>query len=84
VAVGASWTSTSGRAVLFDGRKVVDLATRLPLGSTWSLAFAQRINDRGQIIGWGTPSGTPCPPGPNAACLNPHAFLLTPSCAAAR
>jgi hypothetical protein len=46
-----------------------DLNNLLVPNSGWTLASANKINDRGQIVGYGF---SPLPDGP-------HAFLLTPA-----
>lgn len=55
-------------AVLWENGDIVDLNTRIPANSTWTLFIATGINDRGQIVGQGQPSNN----------ANFHAFLLTP------
>src|SRR5262245_5112650 len=54
------------RALLYSGKRV-DLNSLIPSDSHWKLAWAWDINNKGQIVGYGT---------------NPdrqqHAFLLTP------
>jgi probable HAF family extracellular repeat protein len=80
-AVGYSSNSTTSHAVLFENGNVVDLTTRLAPGSTWSFAVALRINDQGQIVGNGSPTGGPCRGAPLFGCGPiPHGFLLTPTC----
>ena len=53
-------------AVLWQGRKVVDLNAFIPATSGWILEEARGINEVGQIVGHGTFRG------------KKHAFLLTP------
>ena len=60
-------TTFNMRAVLFHDGKEFDLNTLIPADSGWSLQFGGSINDRGQIVGWGTING------------NTHAFVATPS-----
>jgi probable HAF family extracellular repeat protein len=45
------------RAVRFDSGVAVDLNTRIPAGSGWTLQYAQAINDSGVIVGWGRRDG---------------------------
>jgi uncharacterized membrane protein len=54
------------RAMLWRDGKPVDLNETIPVGSGWTLHEALDINDRGQIVGWGSLGG------------ESHAFLLTP------
>src|SRR5438876_8772932 len=44
-------------ALLFSEGRVVDLDGTLPAGSGWELSQAALINDRGQIVVWGTHGG---------------------------
>ena len=55
------------RAFLWQGDRLIDLNTHLPPQSGWSLYGANAINNRGQIVGWGTYSGPT------------RAFLMTPT-----
>ena len=67
--VGTSQTSYSGagsRAFEFNGCKLVDLNTLVPLDSGWILTEARAINNAGQIVGFGVLRG------------QSHAFLLSP------
>lgn len=59
-------TTFNMRAVLFHDGKLFDLNTLIPADSGWNLQFGGSINERGQIVGWGTING------------NTHAFLATP------
>jgi probable HAF family extracellular repeat protein len=59
-------TTFNMRAVLFHDNKPYDLNTLMPAGLGWSLQFGGSINDRGEIVGWGTING------------NTHAFLAIP------
>ena len=61
---------TQGRAFLWERGRVFDLNKLIAPGTAWELEEARAINDRGQIVGWGFPSG-------RAAGVR-HAFLLTP------
>ena len=56
----------SSRAFLYEQGVMIDLNTRLPAGSGWTLLSANAINDAGQIVGEGLFEG------------NTHAFLLSP------
>ena len=71
-AVQGNWYNdyTEGRAFLWYGRRMLDLNKLISPGTSWELEEARAINDRGQIVGWGFPSG-------RAAGVR-HAFLLTP------
>lgn len=53
-------------AVLWQTGKIKDLNQAIPQSLGWKLKSATGINDRGQIVGFGTVSG------------QDHAFLLTP------
>ena len=55
------------RAILWDSETLVDLNSKLRSDSGWELREARGINDRGQIVGWGTIRG------------EDHAFLLLPA-----
>ena len=59
-------TTFNMRAVLFHDGKPYDLNTLISADSGWALQFAGSINDRGEIVGWGTING------------NTHAFLAKP------
>ena len=59
-----------GRALLWHGRRMLDLNKLISPGTAWELEEARAINDRGEIVGWGFPSG-------RAAGVR-HAFLLKP------
>jgi probable HAF family extracellular repeat protein len=62
-------TNVSGlpdRAVLWRGGAAFDLNDLIPAGSGWVLRSAEGINNRGQIVGYGTFDG------------RTQAFLLTP------
>ena len=47
---------------------MLDLNTLIPANSGWFLQFASAINDKGQIVGYGTLNGN----------VQYEAFLLTP------
>jgi probable HAF family extracellular repeat protein len=70
--VGDYYTkSGSPRAFLYSGGKLVDLNTLIPPEdhwSAWTLLSAAAINNKGQIVGYGT-----------TASGATHAFLLTPT-----
>jgi probable HAF family extracellular repeat protein len=51
-------------AFLYANGSMQDLNNLIPAGSGWDLEWASSINDRGQIVGWGTING------------ETHAFLL--------
>lgn len=58
-------------ATLWDREGPKNLNTLIPRRSGWKLLTASAINDRGQIVGWGTLNGqSPYP--------FEHGFLLTP------
>ena len=69
--VGASGASiidvTTSRAVLWANGVIVDLQTRIPADTGWTLLAAAGINERGQITGYGIHDG------------QYRAFLLTPA-----
>jgi probable HAF family extracellular repeat protein len=52
-------------ATLWENGTAIDLNTRIPAGSGWTLLSAEGINGRGDIVGWGTIGGAT------------HAYLLT-------
>jgi probable HAF family extracellular repeat protein len=56
----------SGRAFVWKDGQLADLNQRIPADSGWVLTSAEGINDRGQIVGFGTFQG------------QTRAFLLTP------
>ena len=68
--VGTCWTHDSYNglqsAYIHTGGVSTDLNTLIPAGSGWHLEFAEAINDKGQIAGFGELNG------------NTTAFLLTP------
>jgi probable HAF family extracellular repeat protein len=64
----SSGQNTNFRAFLYSDGIMKDLNDLIPTNSGWSLWFAQAINDRGQIAGYGSKDGVT------------HAFLLTPTC----
>ena len=52
--VGYSWCSGYSRAWIFRGGVMIDLMTLIPGGTGWSdLQFANDINEKGQIAGYG-------------------------------
>lgn len=62
-----SWRDQSLRAVLWEHGEMIDLNTRIPAASGWTLIEARGINAQGQICGTGVIGG------------RRHAFLLTPA-----
>lgn len=64
----SSGQNTNYRAFLYSDGIMKDLNELIEVNSGWSLWFAQAINDRGQITGYGSNNGAT------------HAFLLTPVC----
>ena len=66
---------TGEHAFLWEnGGPMVDLNTLIPTGSSLQLTFAVAINDRGEIAGFGSPSG--CDPTMVETCG--HAYILIP------
>jgi probable HAF family extracellular repeat protein len=64
--VGMAGDDTDRHAVMLQHGKIIDLNSLLPKDSGWHLGIANDINNRGQIIGYGSYKG------------KEHAFLLTP------
>ena len=60
-------TKEAATAVLWQNNRVTDLNRVIPADLGWYLTNATGINDRGQIVGFGTING------------HNHAFLLTPT-----
>lgn len=58
--------NNAGRAQLYENRGSIDLNTLIAPGSGWKLEGACDINDKGQIVGYGTIKG------------QTHGFLLSP------
>jgi probable HAF family extracellular repeat protein len=55
---GADLTDvTTSRAVLWEKGVMIELQTRIPADSGWTLLAACGINDRGQIPGYGIHDG---------------------------
>ena len=73
--MGLCLVPTGEHAFLWEsGGPMVDLNTLIPSGASLALTFAFSINDRGEIIGVGVPSG--CTPDNIDFCG--HAFVLMP------
>jgi len=75
--VGNSFACSDGsfdRGFLWEHGSIVDLNDVIPGDSTLQLAFANDINDRGEIAGMGVPSGVD----PSMVLTLGHAFLLIP------
>lgn len=64
--IGTIYDAQNSRAMLWQGKQVVDLNTRISPHSGWVLTDATGINNRGQIVGHGLFHG------------KESAFLLTP------
>ncbi len=62
----AQTTNGESRAFLYQNDTMIDLNTLIPAQSGWFLEGAYGINDKGQIIGWGTRHGE-----------QGHSFLLS-------
>ncbi len=62
----AEYANGTSRAFIYQNDTMIDLNTLIPAESPWVLETAYGINDRGQIIGWGTRNGE-----------TGHSFLLT-------
>ncbi len=61
--MGYCYTQTGDtKAILYDGKNLVDLNALIFPGSGWNLRTAYAINDKGQIVGAGT-FGEPAPTG---------------------
>jgi probable HAF family extracellular repeat protein len=56
------------------GGPLIDLNTQIPPGASLQLTYAVAINDRGEIAGFGVPSG--CAPQDYLKCG--HAYVLMP------
>lgn len=65
--ISAGAVSQSASAVLWQNNRVVDLNRAIPSDLGWNLINATSINERGQIVGFGTING------------HNHAFLMTPN-----
>jgi probable HAF family extracellular repeat protein len=61
-------------AILWEHGAIIDLNTQIPKNSPLQLAFADDINDRGEIAGMGVPPGVD----PSNVSTQGHAFLLIP------
>lgn len=68
--VGASGGPNTMRAMLWENGVGIDLNTLIPASSGWQLLYADDINARGQITGWGIHDTNP-----NGLST----FLLTPT-----
>lgn len=66
VGTASQFQGFSGRASVWRNGRITDLNSVIPSGSGWLLTSAEGINDRGQIVGFGTVQG------------QTRAFLLTP------
>jgi probable HAF family extracellular repeat protein len=64
----SSGQNTNYRAFLYSDGIMKDLNDLIQPNSGWSIWFALKINDRGEITGYGSNNGAT------------HAFLLTPVC----
>jgi len=64
---------TVQRAFLWDDGQIIDLNTLIPQNSSLDLLAGLNINDRGEILGVGVPTGAP----PNTDLFG-HLFLLIP------
>jgi probable HAF family extracellular repeat protein len=60
-------------AFLWENGRMTDLNTLIPSNSNLQLSFAADINDRGEIVGVGVPTGVPANPD-----LFGHLFVLIP------
>jgi len=70
--VGQGEVGNEVHALLFSDGQVIDLNERLPSNSGWEVYGAQLINDRGQIVVWGTHGGRQA-----LGLLTPEALSLT-------
>jgi hypothetical protein len=72
--VGCSWTSPDfcDKATLWENGAIFDLNKLVPPGSALQLVWANFINDTGEIVGVGLPSGC----GNTDTCG--HAYVLIP------
>jgi len=61
-------------AILWETGAIIDLNALIPQNSPMQLAFADDINDRGEIAGMGVPPGVD----PSNVLTQGHAFLLIP------
>lgn len=66
VGTASPFQGFSGRAFVWRSFQITDLNERIPADSGWLLTSAEGVNDRGQIVGFGTFQG------------QTRAFLLTP------
>jgi len=57
-------TNYADHAFLYDGQSILDLNDLVPTNSGWVLSYANDINEKGEIVGYGTYNG------------EFHAFLL--------
>jgi probable HAF family extracellular repeat protein len=61
-------------AILWENGAIFDLNTLIPKNSSLQLAFADDINDLGEVVGMGVPPGVD----PSNVLTQGHAFLLIP------
>jgi len=61
-------------AILWENGSIIDLNAQIPKNSALQLAFADDINDRGEVAGMGVPPGVD----PSNVLTEGHAFLLIP------
>ena len=61
-------------AILWENGAIIDLNAQIPKNSPLQLAFADDINDRGEVAGMGVPTGVD----PSNVLTQGHAFLLIP------
>lgn len=57
VGSSVSWVPSVSGAFVWSGGLMRDLNALIPAGTSWFLTYATGINDRGQIVGWGSLGG---------------------------